>query len=441
MSTTQMPHAAFHASTESAAVDAAIHGPVVLASDGADATPSAALVAQRVARRADVALDVVAAVAPLQVYTAGWDVPVMPAESEEERRATLQDTVVRSLEPVLGPPDRWLLDVRSGPPALEITEAARARHASLIVINSGRHGVIDRLLREEMSMQVIRHTDTPVLAVAEGDVRPFRHALVGMDFSAASIRAAIMALALLEPQEDTGATLTLVHVQPSLDEPPSILAAWTVEYEDRMRAMMKRVKALLGPLAPARVRIESVMHAGTVAGSLHAMALHSSADLIAVGTRSAGWLDRIVVGSVATSVLRHSTVSVLVAPRPEPAERIRLELRVAGRVALEESTDWGAAMRAFTDRNTGRPARLELSGHGLHGFAVQSEGYRFQGADYDPQHRHVDIMLGGQPESRHHLTHGIANIRSVSIVAGDDLHDRSLVIEEPHGEAVLTFVD
>lgn len=417
-----------------------LRGPVLLATDGHDATNAAAAVARDLASRLGATVEVISAVRPLQSYAMGWDAPLLPADVYDARRAAQRESVVRQLEPVLGPPTAWSLELRDGHPATVIAEAARDRGAALIVMGTGGHRTLDRLLGEEVTLQVIRRAAVPVLAVSPGTDVPFRAAISGIDFSAASVRAARIALSLLDPSAG-GATLTLLHVRPPLDDPPASLVAWTADYEHRVGTMFTRVRDILTPYAPEGVRIESRVRSGVVMETLLGMQAEAPSDLVVVGTRGANWVDRLIVGSVATSVLRRASVSVLTVPVPPPAERVRLELRIAGRVALDRPEDWGAALDALTRRNMGRPARLEVSGHGLQGFVVESDGYRFRGATYEPRTGHLEIMLGQEGVGRHHLTHGISGVHGVTIVADDARRDRTLIVEEARGEAVLAFTD
>lgn len=423
----------------------AIQGPVLLASDGRARTDASARAAHAIAARLGARLDVVSVLEPLPVYDAGFDAPLLPPEFERERRAELHARVCNRLEPVLGARDRWHVDLRYGAPGRAIAEAARDRRAGLIVVGTGGHGALDRLLGEEVSLQVVRHASTPVLAVAADARGPMRRAVVGMDFGAASLHAARTALALLDPG-DAGGLLTLVHVKSLLEDTPPLQAAWAHEYDASVAAMLARAHDLLRPYVPTGVVLETRTVAGgmKVVAALRATAAETGADLVAVGTHGPGWMERLFVGSVATAALRHAHASVLVAPTPGAAERVRLELRVAGQVTLDRVADWPGALDAFSRRNLCRRARLEVTDPEQRGFVVEAERYRFHGASFDPHGPHgglLSLMLGEDAAGTAHLTHAVSDVRAIEIVAADDRRDRTLLVEGVRGQVVLTFLD
>ncbi|MGZ8375813.1 MAG: universal stress protein [Gemmatirosa sp.] len=418
----------------------AIRGPVLLASHGRSRTDAAPDAAQAIAARLGARVEVVAVLEPLPVYTLGYDAPFLPPDFEEDRKTELSATVSRRLEAVFGARERWQLDVRYGAPGRVIPEVARERRAGLIVLGREAQGPIDRLFADDVPLQVVRNASVPVLAISPTTSTPIRRVVVGMDFSAASVHAARTALSLLEPSADSPALLVLVHVHSALDDAHPLLASWTQELPSHVAAMQIRVRDLLRPYAPDGVNVETRTLTGRVLDCLQSVAAEVDADVIAVGTHGPGWMERLFIGSVATSVLRHAAPAVLVAPTPPPAERVRLELRLAGQVALSRVVDWPGALDMLTRRNLGRHARLEVTDPEQRGFVVEAERYRFRGATYDPRARQLTIMLGDDAGGLGHLAHGIAEVRSVEIVAAGDHSDRMLLVESARGHTVLTFL-
>jgi nucleotide-binding universal stress UspA family protein len=412
---------------------------VLLATDGRDSTDTAIRAARRIADRLRVPLAPVAVLRPIPGFRIGGELPQLPSDYERARRAEMHREVERRLEPVLGPGDGWTLELRTGVPAVEIAAAAVAAGASLLVIGRGEHRPVDRLLGEEIALQVVRRATVPVLAVHPAADARIRRVVVGMDFSAASIRAAFAALRLMEP--GTGGIVSLVHVRPRIDFGPPSLGPWAGDYAQREASMFGHLCAMLADDVPAGVLLETRSCTGHVRDCLLDAALEVEADLIAVGTRGAPWLDRLFVGSVATTVLRTAKHSVLVAPPPAAAERVQLELRVTGRVTVEDPEDRAAALDAFSRRNLGRSARLEVGGAGLEGLAVENVSYRFAGASWDPHDARVVIMLAEPGDPLRHLTHGMTRVQAVSILADDERRDRSLIVTDARGQAVLSFVD
>ena len=416
-------------------------GPVLLATHGHAATDATALAARECAARLDTALVAVAVLQPLPVSTLADGMNVLVPDLETDRQAELERTVAQRLRSVYGGGERWHLDVRFGEPARVIGQVARERRAEVIVVGAGRHGLTGRLLGDEVALHLVRDASAPVLAVAPEGATGFRRAVVGIDFGAASIRAARTALALLEPSPDFSGRLTLVHVQAPLRGAPPGLDALTPHGVAHVEAMLARLVDALRPYVPSGVTVDTRIRTGGIVESLQATASEIGAELIAVGTHGPDWVERLFVGSVAASTLRQPGRSVLVAPSPPPAERVRLELRVAHQVTLDRPTDWAGALEAFTHRNANRPARLEVSGPALDGFVVEAARFRFRGAVYDMHDRAVAIMLGDPAEPTRHLTHGMTDVRSIEIVAESARRDRALLIELGDGEAVLTFTD
>ncbi|MGZ8455508.1 MAG: universal stress protein, partial [Gemmatirosa sp.] len=154
-----------------------ILGPVLLACDGRARTDATARAAHRTAERLGARLEVLTVLEPLPAYAYGAEVPIIPPDFEDDRRAELHALVRARLAPVLGAPDRWPLELRGGPPGRTIAEHARERRAGLVVVGTGGHGALERLLNDEVSLQTVRSASTPVLAVAPDAAGPIRRAV------------------------------------------------------------------------------------------------------------------------------------------------------------------------------------------------------------------------------------------------------------------------
>jgi nucleotide-binding universal stress UspA family protein len=418
-----------------------IQGPLLLGCDGRPRSDAAAVTARRLAERLGARLEVAAVLPPPPVYPM-VDAPLLlPPEFEADRKADLINRVAARLEPILGSRAGWHLEVREGSPGRALAELARERRAGLIVVGTGSHRLLDRVVGDEVSLQVMRRAGVPVLAVAPGQSAAPRRAVAGVDFGAASVIAARTALALLAPAPGERGSLTLVHVRGAVENRLPLPASWTAEYDASVGAMYARLRELLRPYLRDDVALETLVRTGDVPTELLAVARDRQAELVAVGTHGPGWVERLVVGSVATSALRRAECSVLVAPTPPAAERVRLELRVAGQVALVDPDEWPGALDAFTRRNQLRPARLEVAGPDVDHFALGADGYRFLGAAFDPKDRRLELMFAAGPEAVRHLTHVVSHVRTIEIVAQDARRDRTLVVEDARGQTVLTLAD
>jgi hypothetical protein len=188
--------------------------------------------------------------------------------------------------------------------------------------------------------------------------------------------------------------------------------------------------------------VETRSRLGAVPATLLATANELAAQLVAVGTHGPGWVERLFVGSVATTTLRNATCSVLVAPAPDAIDRVRLELGVDGEVTLSDSRDWGAALDAFTHRNMGRRARLSVRDARSDTRYTEAAGYALVGAAYDPHDGRLALMLGEDPARTRRITHTVPDVWSIRIVARQDGRtDDLLVAEHGAGDAVLSFLD
>ena len=253
-------------------------------------------------------LEVIGVCEPVPGVAAGMDVLPVPAELDEARRATMLDDLRRAVSISAAGDPSWPIAVLTGSPARVLAGEAERRGASLIVMGIGRHNPLDRLFGTETTLATLRESRVPVLAVGpEFPAVPSR-AVVGLDFSVASRQAARLALHLLAP----GGHLTLVHVRPRFEHPSADWQAWDVEYGRTLPPLFDQVRAQLN--VPDGIRVDTVAVRGDPAPALLAFAQQANADLVAVGTQRHSPLERLVVGSVATRVLRTARVGVLAVP-------------------------------------------------------------------------------------------------------------------------------
>lgn len=290
--------------------DAQLHGgPILVACDGAPTSHESLFSAAQSA--ADVLhgpIEVVGVCPPMPGVAAGMDVLPAPMELDEIRRLTMLDDVRRSVSIAAGSSPSFPTEVLVGaPPRVLASEAAR-RGAAMLVMGIGRHNPLDRLFGTETTLATLRESTVPVLAVGANFPSSPRHAVVGLDFSDASVRAAKLALRLVGPKGH----LTLVHVRPRFEHPSVDWQAWDADYGRTLPPLFDKVREQLSP--PLSVTLETVTVRGDPAPALLAFAQQANADLIAVGTQRHSFMERLVVGSVATRVLRTARSAVLAVP-------------------------------------------------------------------------------------------------------------------------------
>jgi len=202
-----------------------------------------------------------------------------------------------------------------GSPVRLIVDIARRVQADLIVTGLRIHGLIDRLVGDETALRVTRATDRPVLAVAASLRDVPRRAVVGIDFSRASLRAAHAAASMVAD----GGTLTLLHARPSLDVAAASEDGIEMPYARGVTAALDGLCATVAAAHPA-ITVQVERRDGDPAESVLNFALADKADFVAVGRHRRNAISHAVLGSVATTLLRKAKVSVLVLP-PLPDDK------------------------------------------------------------------------------------------------------------------------
>jgi nucleotide-binding universal stress UspA family protein len=328
------------------------------------------------------------------------------------------------------------VDIAYGEPAREITRLAREHDARLIVMGIGPHTVARRLLAEGTAWATAQNAPCPVLAVAERAHGVPRVAVAAIDFGTASINAAHEAMSLLAD----GSVMHLVHAWRRIETVVSLeaLDAVNAAYARALPAQFDLVRGVLGRGRP--IAINTVVLEGKPADSVLVFARTHRADLIVAGAHGTGTLERWLLGSTATALLRGAETSVLLVPEPPTAEQMRLTRHMCGTSTARNSGQWNDELDAFVRRNRSRRTVLEIDALSI-GAQVQESGYSLVGATYDRHDGHLALMFADGDHQGAHLTRSMAGVTSVSIATGAHDSDRALCIEGGDGAAVLTFLD
>ena len=126
---------------------------------------------------------------------------------------------------------------------------------------------------------------------------------------------------------------------------------------------------------------------------------------------------------------------MLIAPEPSFSELDRMQRVLTGTSESADPAQWQSQLDAFTRANSGRPAELEVDDPDI-GAQTQERGYVFLGADYDPHHRRVGLMLGVAGGTSH-LSRGITNADSLAISCDEHGRDIALRIRHGRGQTLL----
>jgi len=203
-----------------------------------------------------------------------------------------------------------------GSPAAALHTAAAEHAADLIAIGSAHHGPVGRLLLGDAGRGVL-HDAPCAVAVAPRDYReaaePVRRIVVGFDASPEAEAALALAAQLTAARGGSVTCCTAWDIPTTasagmyyMTELDSVMA--DVEREARQRQ------------ADARFAYPGV--AGDVRrGRPRAVLEEASqgADLLVVGSRGAGALRRVALGSTSDHLVHHAQCPVLVVPRPAVA--------------------------------------------------------------------------------------------------------------------------
>ena len=213
--------------------------------------------------------------------------------------------------------------VLTGDPAKAVADYARANSADLVVVGqNGRRG--SRFWRSGvLATDLARAVESPTLTVSkEGNssadaAASFNNILVAIDFSPASLRALKQALTLAQ---QSGGRVTLLHVLEGFPSETVYSGSRAFQLIGDYRARVDKVKQQLRALIPPDALNWSEVEIEVVSGVPHEAIVTAArarkADLVVIGRTRRGRLDRIVMASTVSGVLRRARSLVLTVPEP-----------------------------------------------------------------------------------------------------------------------------
>ena len=285
---------------------------VLLATDGSPSSVAAAHVAYALAREKRAIVHAVTvmntrpehAPAPLDLALA------LTCESDGESTRTHQIALLRdTLSATLGVAVHWPVRIMIGELAPAIVQEANRIHATLIVIGLRRHGPLDRIMHDETTLSVVRRARCPVLGVASTLHGLPTRVLAALDFGRSSETAARRGAGLLA--EDGSMVLAYVAPQSGdgAEEGEALIRELGVAAAfDRCEEELPRSVARLD-----RVVVHHKLPQPT-AKLLLEYAVTTRADLVVAGSRRQRRMDRWLLGSVSTELVRDGRRSVLIVP-------------------------------------------------------------------------------------------------------------------------------
>ena len=235
---------------------------------------------------------------------------IPPANIAAVIRRQLQQDVRRQLAKIRSA-DACPVVVRSNDPASAILAEAEEADSTLIVIGRARHPLVRRILRDDVAFHVASRSVVPVLAVPERVKSVGNRVVAAVDFTPASLAAARIAARLTR----RGGQLTLLHLGPFLDDEPESTS--TNIHRMGVTGRLAKLRRELRPLTSAR--IETLVTGGNVADTVLAISTRKRADLVAIGLQDRSAVDRLILGTSVTRILRHARAAVLLARAPTSA--------------------------------------------------------------------------------------------------------------------------
>jgi nucleotide-binding universal stress UspA family protein len=196
-----------------------------------------------------------------------------------------------------------------------ILAAAEEWRADLVVLGARGLGAVAGFLLGSVSLGVARHAHCSVMVV-RGAPAPLRGALVAVDGSpGATAAAAFLARLPLEPQ--TAVRLLGVVERPHYPPTTPALAAGMVRQaieqmvKERRTALEQALEKAAGAFGAVK-RVERQVVVGHPVDEIIGAAARPGVNLVVVGARGLGALQRALLGSVSEGVLRHVDRSVLI---------------------------------------------------------------------------------------------------------------------------------
>jgi nucleotide-binding universal stress UspA family protein len=295
---------------------------ILIATDGSPSATFAETLAASIAWPADTELDV------LCVDQLGEDEDDFPAEELAAAHAALRreiDDRLAALVTLLARPGRTVrARVVFGRPATIIVNEAAELGADLVIVGSHDRGALASFALGSVAAEVVDHAPCPVLVARRSTLGPI---VLGHDGSEAAARAEEL---IIEWPFLAREAVRVVRVTP-------LVTPWNLPFDpgmggaaisgdllqeliDQRRELSRQtaeaaVTRLLARGVDARVDLRS----GAAADGLIDAIDTASAQLVVVGSRGNSGLTRLVLGSVARTVLYRAPCSVLIVRDPRPA--------------------------------------------------------------------------------------------------------------------------
>lgn len=211
--------------------------------------------------------------------------------------------------------------VLTGDPVKAVAEYAGVESADLVVV--GRNGPRGSRFWTSgvLATDIARAVPCPTLGVSHKDMSDadvtasFNNIVCGIDFSAASLRSLKIALTMAQ---QSGGRITLLHVLEGFPYESVYSGPRALRLIDEYRVRVDRVKRELRALVPSDAlnwcEVETEVVSGIPHHAIAGAAMARKTDLVVIGLPRRTRLDRIVMASTVSGVLRRTGCPVLAVP-------------------------------------------------------------------------------------------------------------------------------
>ena len=286
---------------------------IALATDGGTAARAAVELLARIGNRDRLAVTV------LSVVPAGLE-PLQQAdrmfesryERESEARSTMKQSVHRLVTEGFSA-DGLLLE---GRPDRELVKVIDAHGYDLVVIGSGSHSALGRLVLGSVSTYVLNHSPSSVLVVHSlGASRGRARVVLATDGTPSSAETVAFAGKILDPGRCHVKVVSVVAADPiSVVVAPGVYTPLFNE-DERHRLRVKAehiVDEATSHLAALGFETSSVVADGPVEATLESIREEWPADLMMVGSRRLNTGQRILLGSIGSMLARRMPATLVV---------------------------------------------------------------------------------------------------------------------------------
>jgi len=205
--------------------------------------------------------------------------------------------------------------IETGIPSQVVQTVAQNIEADLLVVGThGRTG-LEHVLIGSTAERVVRMAPCPVLAVKveKGGtmfdaIASIKRIVVPIDFSACSMDALEYAAQVAKP---FGASITILHALEPVAYGLDFSLSHVKEWKDQRAYLENRLTVMAACLQSQRVRADHVIKPGLPADSITSYVTQQKYDLMIMGTHGRRGLSHVLLGSLASAMLRHAPCPVL----------------------------------------------------------------------------------------------------------------------------------